>query len=58
MTSFEMAWKIGMSPGLSKKFDQEFANVPRDERKKWLNLLLNTPKKELKRLDQEALCQA
>ena len=55
MTSFEMAWKIGMSPGLSKKFDEEFALVPMNERKKWLNLFVNTPKKEQKRLDAEAL---
>ncbi len=40
---------------LSKKFDEEFALVPMNERKKWLNLFVNTPKKEQKRLDAEAL---
>ena len=58
MTPFEMAWTIGISPGLSKKFDEERESVPEDEWNKWLNLLVNTPKKERKRLDREALCRA
>lgn len=55
MTPFEMAWTIGMSPGLSKKFDEERDSVPVEKWQKWLNLLVNTSKKERKRLDREAL---